>query len=188
MKLSVSPPASSEDARRRWSTPKSVRREWEICRWNWCAIFSRVLREARVPMFMPACFTDAPATTRSKLCSRLSHEPYAWPAPATAAWAVCFPLPKGFYDRHRGLRSGQSEFGEEGVRLSRRRSCGDGPASDRGASLQDGVAGGGTVFLSRTSESHGLVRGPAAKRFRRPAVSPDLPRNPVALRRHSKTP
>ena len=71
-------------------------RGWEISRWNWCTISSRALLAARAPMFMPVCFTGAPATTKSKHSSKLSRGRCAWPARATAAWAACSRAPRGF--------------------------------------------------------------------------------------------
>jgi imidazoleglycerol-phosphate dehydratase len=53
------------------------------------------------------------------LSSKLSHVLCASHARATADWADAAQHQRDFYDRDRGLRRGQSEFGEEGIRLSR---------------------------------------------------------------------
>src|ERR1700722_2540011 len=111
MKPSASLLSISEDARQRWSIPKSARPGWETCRLNWWRISSKALHAALAPMYMRVCFTDAPATTRSKRCSKLLRERSELPARATAGWDECCRAPRDFYDRYRGLRRGQSEFG-----------------------------------------------------------------------------
>src|SRR5579864_7595578 len=98
--------------------PRYVFGSWAICKPNLCTTSSKALRGELAPTCTLAFCTDGRITTRSNHCSRRLPARCGLRAGAIRAWPSSFPVRKGCYDdRHRRLRRGECDFGEEGAGL-----------------------------------------------------------------------